>query len=92
MLVGVAPINADSGKQRKRRTTWGGRSSIRSVLYMATLAAVRFNPAIKTFYDRLVERGRPKRVALIASMRKLLTIVNAMMRDGVSWKFSPASG
>ena len=89
MLVGVAPINADSGKQSKRRTTWGGRATIRAVLYMATLSAVRFNPVIKTFYDRLVERGRPKRVALIASMRKLLTIVNAMMRDSVHWSFSP---
>jgi len=92
MLVGVAPINRDSGKQRGRRTTWGGRSSVRSVLYMATLAATRFNPVIREFYTRLVnERGRPKRVALIASMRKLLTILNAMMRDGVPWSFSPAA-
>lgn len=91
MLVGVAPINRDSGKQRGRRTTWGGRSSVRSVLYMATLAATRFNPVIREFYTRLVnERGRPKRVALVASMRKLLTILNAMMRDGVRWG-SPAA-
>lgn len=91
MLAGVAPINHDSGRQRGRRTTWGGRSQIRAVLYMATLAATRFNPVIKAFYRRLVdERGRPKRVALVAAMRKLLTILNAMVRSGRRWDFSPA--
>jgi transposase len=90
MLVGVAPINRDSGKQRGRRETWGGRSAVRAVLYMATMAATRFNPVIREFYNRLVDKGRPKRVALVAAMRKLLTILNAMMRDGVPWSFSPA--
>lgn len=85
MLVGVAPINRDSGKLRGRRTTWGGRSSVRAVLYMAALSAVRFNPAIRTFYERLVDNGRPKRVAVVAAMRKLLTILNAMVRDGAHW-------
>lgn len=90
MLVGVAPINRDSGKQRGRRTTWGGRSAIRPVLYMATLSAVRYNPPLRKFYERLVnERGRPKQVAIIAAMRKLLTTLNAMMRDGRHWT-SPA--
>jgi transposase len=88
MLVGVAPINRDSGKQRGHRTTAGGRSGVRAVLYMATLTATRFNPVIREFYTRLVDRGRPKRVALIASMRKLLTILNAMIRDGAPWSFS----
>jgi transposase len=88
MLAGVAPINRDSGKQRGRRTTWGGRSAVRAVLYMATMAATRFNPVIREFYNRLVDNGRPKRVALVAAMRKLLTILNAMMRDGVPWSFS----
>lgn len=85
MLAGVAPLNRDSGKQRGRRTTWGGRSNVRAVLYMAAMSAVRFNPLIRIFYDRLVENGRPKRVALVASMRKLLTILNAMVRDGAHW-------
>jgi transposase len=89
MLVGVAPINRDSGKQRGHRGTWGGRSAVRAVLYMATMAATRFNPVIREFYTRLVDNGRPKRVALVAAMRKLLTILNAMMRDGVPWSFSP---
>ena len=80
-LVGVAPINRDSGKKRGKRTTYGGRSKIRSVLYMATLTAVRFNPAISRFYNRLVENGKEKKVALVAAMRKLLTILNAMIRD-----------
>lgn len=85
MLAGIAPINCDSGKHRGRRATWGGRSAIRSVLYMAAMAATRFNPAIRAFYERLVEKGRPKKVALVASMRKLLTILNAMMRKGTPW-------
>ena len=85
MLAGVAPLNRDSGKFRGRRTTWGGRSSVRAVLYMAAMCARRFNPVIRTFYERLVDNGRPKRVALVASMRKLLTILNAMVRDGAHW-------
>ena len=80
-LVGVAPINRDSGRKRGKRTTYGGRSKVRSILYMAALSAVRFNPAISKFYNRLVESGKEKKVALVAAMRKLLTILNAMIRD-----------
>jgi len=84
-LAGVAPLNNDSGKQRGQRHIWGGRSIARSALYMATLSAVRFNPAIKTFYDRLIAAGKPKKVALIASSHKLLRILNAMARNGQPW-------
>jgi len=80
-LVGVAPLNRDSGSFRGRRTIWGGRARVRSALYMATLVAVRFNPPLKAFYQRLVDRGKPKKLALTAAMRKLLTILNAMIRD-----------
>mgnify|MGYP006414778711 FL=1 len=80
-LVGIAPINRDSGGKRGKRTTYGGRSKVRSVLYMATLSAIQFNPAISKFYNRLVENGKEKMVALVAAMRKLLTILNAMIRD-----------
>lgn len=86
-LVGVAPTNRDSGTLRGKRTTGGGRAEIRNALYMPTIVAKRYNPAIKSFYDRLVNRGKPKLVALIAAMRKLLTILNVMIRDGQSWKF-----
>ena len=85
-LVGVAPMNRDSGHWRGRRTIAGGRPAVRSVLYMATLTAVRFNPAIAQFYQRLVAAGRPKKVALTAAMRKLLTILNAMLRDQRPWQ------
>lgn len=85
-LVGVAPINRDSGTMRGRRTTFGGRASVRRALYMATLVATQHNPVIKAYYQRLVESGKKKVVALIASMRKLLTILNAMLRDQKSWK------
>ncbi|WGL27182.1 IS110 family transposase [Pectobacterium brasiliense] len=84
-LVGVAPLNRDSGKMRGKRTIFGGRASIRSVLYMATLVATRFNPVIKDFYTRLVNAGKPKKVALVACMRKLLTILNAMLKTGQAW-------
>ena len=84
-LVGVAPFNRDSGQFRGRRSTWGGRASVRSVLYMATLVAIRRNPVIKSFYDRLCEAGKAKKVALTAAMRKLLTILNVMMRDQTRW-------
>jgi transposase len=80
-LVGVAPLSQDSGKRRGKRATWGGRSAARTSLYMATLAAITFNPIISAFYKRLVGRGKLKKVALIASMRKLLTILNASLRD-----------
>lgn len=84
-LVGVAPLNHDSGQHRGLRTTWGGRAKIRHALYMATLVASRFNPVIRAFYRRLVAGGKPKLVALVASMRKLLTILNAMLRDRRPW-------
>ena len=84
-LVGVAPINHDSGKRRGKRTTYGGRSKVRSVLYMATMSAIRYNPVIATFYNRLIENGKKKMVALVAAMRKLLTILNAMIRDNHRW-------
>jgi len=80
-LVGVAPFNRDSGKLKGKRTTWGGRSTVRSALYMAALTASRFNPRIRAFYARLLAAGKPKKVALVACMRKLLIILNAMMRD-----------
>jgi transposase len=88
-LVGVAPFNNDSGRRRGPRRVKGGRSSVRNVLYMAALVASRFNPVIKRFYQRLVAAGKKKKVALVACMRKLLTILNAMIRDMTPWK-SPA--
>lgn len=80
-LVGVAPLSRDSGNQRGQRTTWGGRATARASLYMATLVATRHNPIIRDFYARLLARGKLKKVALVAAMRKLLTILNAMLRD-----------
>lgn len=86
-LVGVAPLNRDSGTFRGRRGVWGGRARVREALYMATLIASRFNPAVKAFYERLTASGKPKKVvALVACMRKLLTILNAMMRDRTPWR------
>jgi transposase len=84
-LVGVAPFNRDSGTLRGRRTTWGGRASVRGVLYMATLTASRFNPAIRAFYERLRAAGKLPKVALVACMRKLLTILNAMLSRRTPW-------
>jgi transposase len=84
-LVGVAPFNRDSGRQRGQRTISGGRASVRTAFYMATLTATRFNPVIRAFYDRLCKAGKPKKVALVACMRKLLTILNAMLRAGTPW-------
>lgn len=84
-LVGVAPLNRDSGTLRGIRTTWGGRSSVRKTLYMATLSATRSNPAIQEFYGRLVAAGKPKKVALTACMRKLLAIVGAVLRNRSPW-------
>jgi transposase len=89
-VVGVAPFNRDSGTIRGRRCIWGGRADVRNVLYMATLAAIRFNPTIKTFYQRLCQAGKLRKVALVACMRKLLTILNAMVRDQQPWRSSPA--
>jgi transposase len=85
-LVGVAPVNRDSGTLRGVRTIWGGRSGVRTVLYMATLCAVRFNSTIKVFYERLRAKGKPKKVALTACMRKLLTILGAMLRNRTPWQ------
>ena len=84
-LVGVAPWNRDSGRTRGRRQTWGGRGSVRRVLYMGALVATRWNPIIRPFYQRLLAAGKPKKVALIACMRKLLTMLNAMKRTGEAW-------
>lgn len=84
-LVGVAPINRDSGQMRGKRTTVAGRTSVRNALYMATLVATRHNPTIRTFYQRLVANGRPKMVALVAAMRKFLTILNVMIRQQSPW-------
>ena len=84
-LVGVAPLNCDSGKHRGRRVTWGGRAEVRCALYMAVLSAVRYNPVIKVFYERLLAKGKPKKVALVACMHKLLTILNAIMKSGKPW-------
>jgi transposase len=84
-LVGVAPLNRDSGTMRGKRSIWGGRASVRAVLYMATLAATRRNPVIRAIYERLVASGKAKKVALVACMRKLLIALNAMMRDRRPW-------
>jgi transposase len=85
-LAGIAPLNRDSGQRRGYRTVWGGRAEVRSVLYMATLVATRFNPVIRTLYQRLLARGKPKKVALVACMRKLVIILNAMLRDHTPWR------
>jgi transposase len=85
-LVGVAPLNRDSGTLRGIRTVWGGRSGVRTTLYMATLCATRHNPAIREFYGRLVASGKPKKVALTACMRKLLTILAAILRNRTPWQ------
>jgi transposase len=85
-LVGVAPLNCDSGTMRGRRTMWGGRAHVRTVLYMGTLVATRYNPRIKAFYERLLAAGKIKKVALTACMHKLLTILNAMLKHRTSWQ------
>jgi len=84
-LVGVAPINRDSGKLRGKRRVQGGRANVRTVLYMATLSATLCNPVIRSFYKRLVAQGKHKKVAITACMRKFITILNAMVRDHVEW-------
>lgn len=85
-LVGVAPMNSDSGKKRGYRRTKGGRVGVRNVLYMSTLVATRYNPTIKTHYQKMLKRGKVKKVALTACMRKFLTVLNAMMRDKVPFR------
>ncbi len=85
-LVGLAPFNQDSGPKRGKRRIFGGRASVRRTLYMSTLVAIRFNPVIKSFYEKLIRRGKPTKVAITACMRKLLVILNAMMRKGEAWR------
>lgn len=89
-LVGVAPLNRDSGRMRGKRGIWGGRAHVRTALYMATLSASRHNPVIREFYVRLCEAGKPPKVALVACMRKLLSILNAMLKAKTPWMPSPA--
>jgi transposase len=84
-LVGVAPLNRDSGTYRGKRCIWGGRAAVRQALYMATLTAIRRSPTIRAFYERLVAAGKPRKVAHVAAARKLLVMLNAMIRDGASW-------
>ena len=84
-LAGVAPLANDSGKHRGKRSIWGGRADVRAALYMATLSAIRFNPAIKEFASRLKQAGKPAKVVIVACMRKLLTIMNAMLKNNASW-------
>lgn len=88
-LVGVAPLARDSGKHSGRRIIWGGRAEIRTCLYMAALAAARCNPVIRPFYQRLRAHGKPHKVALVAAMRRLLTILNAMARNQTTWRAAP---
>lgn len=87
-LVGVAPFNCDTGKMHGKRTIWGGRAEVRSVLYMSTLIATRRNPVVKEFYQRLLAAGKIKKVAIVACMRKLLVILNAMVKNSTYWKHS----
>jgi transposase len=85
-LVGVAPLNADSGQWRGKRRIWGGRASVRTAMYMAALVAVRHNPRLRAFYQQLLARGKAKKLALIAAARKLLTILNQLLRTGERWR------
>lgn len=84
-LTGVAPLAKDSGKYRGKRFVWGGRADVRAVLYMATVSAIRFNSAIKAFAERLKQAGKPTKVVIVACMRKLLTIMNAIIKNNVPW-------
>jgi len=84
-LAGVAPFNRDSGEQKGKRAVWGGRKEVRAALYMATVAAVRWNPILRGFYQRLLGAGKPVKMALVAGMRKLLVILNAMAKRGTTW-------
>jgi transposase len=85
-LIGLAPVNRDSGQRRGHRAITGGRTAIRNVLFMATLSAVRWNPVLKAHYQQLIARGRPKKVAIVACMRRLLGILNAILRAATPWK------
>ena len=84
-LTGVAPLANDSGKHRGKRFVWGGRAEVRAVLYMATISAIRCNDAIKTFAERLKKEGKPPKVVIVACMRKLLTMMNAMLKNNTPW-------
>lgn len=90
-LTGLAPFNRDSGKFRGQRSVWGGRSSVRKALYMSTLSAIRCNPVIKAFYERLIAKGKPFKVAITACMRKLLGILNAILKTRRPWQVTPTS-
>jgi transposase len=85
-LVGVAPRNRDSGTLRGHRSMWGGRADVRAALYMGALVATRHNPQIKEFYERLLGAGKPRKVALVACMRKLLSILNAVLKHRTPWR------
>jgi transposase len=87
-LIGVAPLNRDSGRLKERRMVWGGRAQVRSALYMSSLPAIRFNPVVRQFYQRLRAAGKSFEVAMVACMRKLLIILNAMVRNRTKWQFS----
>jgi transposase len=89
-LAGVAPLNQDSGRRHGKRRTWGGRAPVRAALYMAAVTATRGNPTIRALYTRLRAAGKPAKVALVACMRKLLTIANAILRDGIPWSADAA--
>ncbi len=89
-LIGTAPFNQDSGRKQGQRSIQGGRADVRRVLYMATLAATRFNPVIKSFYQRLRQAGKKNKVALVACMRKLITILNAILAHRTPWQSVPA--
>lgn len=89
-LVGVAPLNCDSGKMRGRRIIWGGRAQVRTALYMGIVSAIHWNPVIKAFYERLLANHKPTKVALVACMHKLLTILNAMVKHHTTWQVQTA--
>jgi transposase len=90
-LVGVAPLNRDSGQHQGKRMVWGGRAAVRSALYMGTLVATRHNPVIKRFYERLLAAGKARKVALVACMHKLLIILNAMIKHRTTWRCPSAT-
>jgi transposase len=89
-LVGVAPFNRESGRYKGKQKIQGGRASVRNVLYMGTVAGIRANPVLRIFYERLVAKGKPKKLALTACMRKLLVILNTMLKNGTCWQNQPA--
>ena len=90
-LVGVAPFNNDSGASKGRRRIWGGRGQVRSLLYMCVLSGLRYNPVIQAFYRHLLKAGKPTKVAMVACMRKLLILLNAMLRSQQAWRAESAS-